>query len=50
MNIFALRKKCLSSILLRDLEGFNMIIFEKIDKFLEYVYDGVPVQQNKVHV
>ena len=36
MSIFALCKKCLSSILLRDLEGFDLIIFENLDKSLEH--------------
>ena len=40
-------KKCLSSILLDDLRGFDLIIFENLDKSLEYVGDGIPIQQFK---
>ena len=41
MSIFVLCKK--------DLEGFDLIIFENLDKSLEYVCDGIPIQQNEVH-
>ena len=49
MSILALHKK-MSSTLLKDLEGFDMIIFEDLEKSLEYVSDRVPIQQNNVHV
>ena len=32
------------------LEGFDLIILESLDKSLEYVCDGIPIQQKKVHV
>ena len=50
MSIFALCKKMSVLHATRDLEGFAMIIFENLDKSLEYVYHGIPIQQNKVHV
>ena len=50
MRIFALCKKCLFSILLEDLDEFDLIIFENLDKSLEYVCNEIPIQQNKVHV
>ena len=36
-----LAKKCLSSLLPIDLEGFDLIIFENLGKSLKYVCDGV---------
>ena len=50
MSIFALCKKLSVLHTARDLEGFDLIIFENLDKSLEYVYHGIPIQQNKVHV
>ena len=40
-------KKYLSSIPLGDLEGFDLIIFENLDKSLEFVCDEMPIQQFK---
>ena len=40
----------MSSTLLKDLEGFDIIIFKDLEKSLEYVSDRVPIQQNNVHV
>ena len=41
------KKKCLFPVQLGDLEGFDLIISENLDKSLEYVCNGIPIQQNK---
>ena len=33
-----------------DSEKFDLIIFKNLDKSMEYVFDGVLIQQSKVHV
>ena len=43
---FVFFKKCLSSILPRDLEGFDLIIFENLDKSLEYFCYKIAIIQN----
>ena len=42
-------KKRLSSIPLGDLEGFDLIIFENLDKSLEFVCDEMPIQQLRTY-
>ena len=50
MSIFALCKKMSVLHTTRGLKGFDLNIFENLDKSLEDVSDGIPTQQNKVHV